>query len=176
MRRAKYQLDEDEPALLELLPADGSPADSNEIRSRLGWNAQRYSRTRDRLEERGYVLAGRGRAETVRRDLTAVPPEFRAACGRPGSRVTVRQVPVAIPHALCDLTGVSLSYPGHGGAAVTASPGHGIANSKGFRLEVDARTLDVTITVTGVGRNALSGRRNTPCAQAASSTWQPADR
>ena len=86
--------------------------------------------------------------------MTAVPPEFRPACGRPGSHVVVRQVPVTIPHALCDLTGVMLSYPGHGGAAVTAPPGHGIQNSQGFRLEVDARTRDVTITVTGLEDSA----------------------
>jgi hypothetical protein len=84
-------------------------------------------------------------------------PAFRGVlpgCGRqgiePGSRVTVRQVPVTVPHALCDLTGVMLSYPGHGGAAVPSSPGRGIGNSKGFQLRVDARTLDVTITVTGL--------------------------
>jgi hypothetical protein len=92
--------------------------------------------------------------EQESRDLTAVPPEFRPACGRPGSHVVVRQVPVTIPHALCDLTGVMLSYPGHGGAAVTAPPGHGIQNSQGFRLEVDARTRDVTITVTGLEDSA----------------------
>src|SRR5579872_3438762 len=57
------------------------------------------------------------RGGSAGRDLTAVPPEFRPACGRPGSHVVVRQVPVTIPHALCDLTGVILSYPGHGGAA-----------------------------------------------------------
>jgi hypothetical protein len=83
----------------------------------------------------------------------AVPPEFRPACGRPGSHVIVRQVPVTIPHALCDLTGVTLSYPGHGGATVTA-PGFSVANSQGFRLEVDARTQDVTITVSGPAGNA----------------------
>jgi hypothetical protein len=66
----------------------------------------------------------------------------------------VRQVPVTIPHAICDLTGVRLSCPGHGGAAVTAPPGHVIMNSKGFRLKVDARTLNVTITVTGHEGNA----------------------
>jgi hypothetical protein len=146
--------DADEQALLGLLPADGSPADSTEIRSRLGWDTERYARACVRLEEQGYVLSGQGLGESVGRDLTAVPPEFRPACGRPGSRVIVRQVPVTIPHALCDLTGVSLSYPGHGGAAVTAPPGHVIWNSGGFRLEVDARTLDVTITVSGLGGNA----------------------
>jgi len=145
--------DADEQALLGLLPADGSPADSTEIRSRLGWDTERYARACVRLEEQGYVLSGQGRGESVCRDLTAVPPEFRPACGHPGSRVIVRQVPVTIPHALCDLTGVTLSYPGHGGAAVTA-PGYMVANSKGFRLEVDAHSLDVTVTVSGPAGNA----------------------
>ena len=149
MRRAEYQPDEDERALLDLLPADGSAADSNQIRSQLDWDAERYAHARARLEEQGYVLAGRGRDETVCRDLTAVPPEFRPACGRPGSRVTVRQVPVTVSHALCDLTGVTLSYPGHGGAVVPF-PAHGVANSKGIQVQVDARTLDVTITVSGL--------------------------
>ena len=94
------------------------------------------------------------RGGSAGRDLTAVPPEFRPACGRPGSHVVVRQVPVTIPHALCDLTGVSLSYPGHGGATVTGPPGSTVWNSGGFRLEVDADTLDVTITVSGPAGNA----------------------
>jgi len=153
MRRAEDQPDQDERVLLELLPADGSAAGSDEIRSRLGWDAERYARVCVRLEDRGYVLGGRGRAETVCRDLTAVPPEFRPACGHPGSRVTVRQVPVTVPHALCDLTGVILSYPGHGGAAVRDSPGRGVGNSKGIRVEVDAYTMDVTVTLSGLRRN-----------------------
>lgn len=143
----------DEQAVLGLLPPDGNPADSKEIRSRLGWDVERYASACVRLEEQGYVLSGQGRGESACRDLTAVPPEFRPACGRPGSRVIARQVPVTIPHALCDLTGVTLSYPGHGGATVTA-PGYMVANSKGFHLEVDADTLDVTITVSGLGHNA----------------------
>jgi hypothetical protein len=152
MRQAEYQPGEDERALLDLLPADGSTADSNQIRSQLDWDAERYAHACASLEEQGYVLAGHGRDETVCRDLTAVPPEFRLACGRPGSRVIVRRVPVTIPHALCDLARVTLSYPGYGGA-VTPSAGHGTANSKGFQVEVDARTLDVTITVRGLGRH-----------------------
>ena len=153
MGQAEGQLDEDEQALLKLLPADGSEAASEGILARLGWDAERYARACVRLEQRGYVQAGQGRAETVYRDLTAVPPEFRPACGRPGSRVTVRQVPVTVPHALCDLTGVTLAYPGHGGAVVPSS-GKGVVNSKGCQIEVDAQTLDVTITVSGLRHNA----------------------
>jgi hypothetical protein len=145
--------DEDELALLALLAADGTPADSDEIRGRLGWDADRYAGACARLKERGYVVAGPGQRGTVGRDLTAVPPEFRPACGRPGSRVTVGQVPVTVPHALCDLTGVTLSYPGRGGAVVPA-PGTGVGNSKGIRVEVDGRTRDVTVAVSGADGNA----------------------
>lgn len=151
MRPAGDHRDEDEQAVLGLLPADGSPADSSEVRGRLGWDAGRCARACAGLEERGYVRSGQGR---IWRDLTAIPPEFRPACGCPGSHVTVRQVPVTVPHATCDLTGVYLSYPGRGGAVVPAAPGHGIGNSKGFRLEVDVRTLDVTISVTGPAENS----------------------
>ena len=154
MSQTEDHRDADAQALLGLLPADGSPADSTEIRTRLGWDAERYASACVRLEEQEYVLSGQGRGQSVCRDLTAVPPEFRSACGRPGSRVIVRQVPVTIPHALCDLTGVSLSYPGHGGATVTGPPGSTVWNSGGFRLEVDADTLDVTVTVSGLAGNA----------------------
>jgi hypothetical protein len=149
MGQAKGQLDEDERVLLDWLPANGSEAASEGILGRLGWDVERYARACVRLEERGYVQAGQGRAETICRDLTAVPPEFRPACGRPGSHVVVRQVPVTVPHALCDLTDVMLSYPGHGGAVVPR-PGHGTGNSLGCQVEVDARTLDVTIRVSGL--------------------------
>ena len=154
MAQADRALDEDEAALLALLPADGSPADSDEVRGRLDWEAERYASARGRLEGRGYIVAGPGQGKTVGRDLTAVPPEFRSACGRPGSDVTVRQAPVTVPHALCDLTGVILSYPGHGGAAVPDSPGEGVWNSEGFRIQVDAHTQDVTVTVSGAEGNA----------------------
>ena len=154
MAKADSEPDQDEVALLALLPADGAPADGNEARNQLGWDAGRYASARDRLAERGYILAGRGPRATVCRDLRAVPPEFRPACGHPGSHVTVQRVPVTVPHALCDLTGVILSYPGRGGATVPGSPGWGVANSMGLQLQVDAHTQDVTITVTGPEGNA----------------------
>ena len=94
MRQPGHLPDEDEVALLALLPTDGTPAGSDEIRGQLGWAAERYASACARLAERGYIVAGQGQYTTVGRDLTAVPPEFRPACGRPGSDVTVRQVPL----------------------------------------------------------------------------------
>ena len=87
-------------------------------------------------------------------NLSAVPPEFRPACGHPGAKVVVREVPVTVKHADCDLTGVVISYPGRGGAAVPAEGGVTIGNSIGFKLSVHSGTLDVTITVTGSAGNA----------------------
>jgi hypothetical protein len=62
MEQARHQPDEDGRALLELLPPDGSRAASEKIRGQLGWDAERYARACVRLEERGYVQAGHGRA------------------------------------------------------------------------------------------------------------------
>ena len=154
MAKADAEPDQDEMALLSLLPADGAPADGDEIRGQLGWDAGRYAHARDRLQERGYILAGHGPGADVCRDLSAVPPEFRPACGHPGSHVTVQRVPVTVPHALCDLTGVIVRYPGRGGATVPGSPGGGVANSMGLQLQVDAHTQDVTVTVSGLEGNA----------------------
>ena len=86
-------------------------------------------------------------------NLSAVPAEFRAACGHPGAEVVVREVPVTVKHADCDLTGVAISYPGRGGATVPAEGG-GVSNSSGFTLTVHPGTLDVTVTVTGPAGNA----------------------
>ena len=86
---------------------------------------------------------------------SAVPPEFRAACGHPGAHVTVRKVPVTISHADCDLTGVVITYPGFGGATVPrGSGGTGIGNSLGFTLTIHPGTLDVTVNATGSPGNA----------------------
>lgn len=88
-------------------------------------------------------------------ELARVPEEFRPACGRPGSHVIVRHFPVTIPHALCDLTGVAISYRNRGGATVPhGGGGTGIGNSDGFELTVHPGSLDVTITVTGPHGNA----------------------
>ena len=85
---------------------------------------------------------------------SAVPVEFRSACGHPGAHVILWKVPVTIAHADCDLTGVAISYPGYGGATVPRSGGVGIGTSSGFKLTVDADTLDVTVNVIGPPGNA----------------------
>ncbi len=72
VRQTADRRDADEQALLGLLPADGSPADSTEIRSRLGWDAERYASACVRLEAQGFVLSGQGRGESACRDLGAV--------------------------------------------------------------------------------------------------------
>jgi len=64
----------------------------------------------------------------------------------PGKPCHRPHFPVTIPHALCDLTGVAISYPRHGGATVRATPGT-IYNRRGFRLTVHPGTLDVTVEV-----------------------------
>ena len=99
------------------------------------------------------AAAAAGCASTAPRAV--IPPEFRAACGHPGAQVQVRRVPVTIPHAACDLTGVAIFYRDRGGATVPhGGGGTGISNSSGFELTVHPGTLDVTITVTGPPGNA----------------------
>ena len=99
------------------------------------------------------AAAAAGCASTAPR--AAIPPEFRAACGHPGAQVHVRNVPVTIPHAACDLADVAISYRNRGGATVPhGGGGTGIGNSDGFELTVHPGTLDVTITVTGPPGNA----------------------
>jgi hypothetical protein len=60
---------------------------------------------------------------------------------------------VTIRHADCDLTGVVISYPRHGGATVPCGSG-GIGTSSAFTLVVHSGTLDVTGNATGPPGNA----------------------
>ncbi len=82
-----------------------------------------------------------------------VPEPFRSACGRPGSRVELPEParPYVVPGARCDLTGVTVSYAGRGGAVVPP-PGEGVSAvgdgpgaEGGLEIMSDARTGDVTI-------------------------------
>ena len=84
----------------------------------------------------------------------AVPAEFRAACGHPGAQVNVRKVPVTVPHAACDLTGVMITYRDYGGAVVPrGGGGTSIGNSSGFTMAIQPGSLDVSIDATGVPGN-----------------------
>jgi hypothetical protein len=99
------------------------------------------------------ALAGCG-SGAAKPDLSKVPPEFRSACGHPGSTVQVKDVPVTVPHADCDLTGVTIYYQ----AAFVEVPDPGKTESMvvdTFKespppshvvVSVDAKTLDVTVT------------------------------
>jgi hypothetical protein len=87
-------------------------------------------------------------------DMSRVPAEFRAACGRPGADVTVKTVPVTVRHADCDLTGVRITY-GLAGAYVP-KPGTSAStvvdtlvattDPTTITITVDAATQDVTVT------------------------------
>ena len=86
---------------------------------------------------------------------SAVPAEFRMACGHPGAHVMVRKVPVTVSHAACDLTGVVITYRNYAGATVPRGDGGtSIGNSSGFTLTIRSGSLDVTVDATGTPGNA----------------------
>jgi len=86
---------------------------------------------------------------------SAVPAEFRTACGHPGAHVMVRKVPVTVSHAACDLTGVLITYRNYVGATVPRGDGGTtIGNSSGFTLTIRSGSLDVTVDATGTPGNA----------------------
>jgi hypothetical protein len=64
-------LDADSRALFEVIPADGSAISNKVAREALGWDSEetteRYFSVRDRLEDAGLIIRGRGRGGTVRR-------------------------------------------------------------------------------------------------------------
>jgi hypothetical protein len=77
-----------------------------------------------------------------------LPSAVRAACGHPGSTVTLERLPVTIRHADCDLTGVEVRY-GMTGLTVPSSEmvgaaADGISSSTTLVVEVDPTIGDVT--------------------------------
>ena len=74
----------------------------------------------------------------------AVPEEFQAACGKPGSRVVTELLEVTIKHSDCDLTGVTIVNQDRG--LTVPEPGFGSGASSGVTIEVDEETRDVTFT------------------------------
>ena len=58
---------EDEAALFDALPADGSGVTNPALRQYLRWNQNRYFAARDGLVDKGLVVRGRGRGGVIRR-------------------------------------------------------------------------------------------------------------
>lgn len=79
----------------------------------------------------------------------AVPPEFVAACGHPGSRVYMRTNRATIKRSDCDLRGVTILRSGHGGAKVP-EPDRGVSNGNGFNIST-SKGGTVSIIVSGAG-------------------------
>ncbi len=78
-----------------------------------------------------------------------VPFEFSAACGHSGAIVELKRVPVVVPHARCDLTGVVVRYRGIGvtipQSGTISAQGDSPAGGHSLTATVDAMTRDVTI-------------------------------
>ncbi|HEX6153207.1 MAG TPA: hypothetical protein VFZ19_06740 [Solirubrobacterales bacterium] len=72
-------LGEDAKALFAQIPTDGKAISNKAVRVALGWEAEetsdRYFSVRDRLEDAGLVIRGRGRGGTVRRAVEEADPE-----------------------------------------------------------------------------------------------------
>ena len=102
----------------------------------------------------GAVIGAAACGSPAASSRAAIPAEFLAACGHPGAQVNVRKVPVTVPHAACDLTGVMITYRDYGGAVVPrGGGGTSIGTSSGFRLTIQPGSLDVSINATGIPGN-----------------------
>jgi hypothetical protein len=80
----------------------------------------------------------------------ALPDSLRAACGHPGAQAVIAAVPITVPRAQCDLTGVVVLYgstgvtvPSEGGVEADAD---GSSSSVEFGANVDPDTGDVTFS------------------------------
>jgi hypothetical protein len=86
----------------------------------------------------------------------SVPSEFATACGKPGTSIVVRKVPVIVRHRDCDLTGVTISLRDDGTGISVPEPGEegrgqpdveaGYPQPAGLDIAVDAKTGDVTVS------------------------------
>lgn len=76
--------------------------------------------------------------------IANVPPEFREACGRPGSEVRLVAPGGTIEADACDLTGVTLRWAD--GGALVPPAGQGVANSDGLSVRT-AEDGDVTYLI-----------------------------
>jgi hypothetical protein len=90
---------------------------------------------------------------TSRSPWKALPESLGAACGHPGAQAVVTDVPITVPKAQCDLTGVVVLYgqtgvtvPGEGEVQADLD---GISSSFEFDANVDPSTGDVTFSGSG---------------------------
>lgn len=79
-----------------------------------------------------------------------LPESLMAACGHPGAQAVVTDVPITVPKAQCDLTGVVVLW-GETGVTVPREGGvhgnwDGISSSAEFGADVDPATGDVTFS------------------------------
>jgi hypothetical protein len=96
------------------------------------------------------VLASQSWISLAPPSLT-LPPEFIPACGHPGTQVSITQaLPVTVPRAACDLTGVVLSH-GSATLSVPTSGRSGVVTSgvgetnNALIITVDPSSGDVSI-------------------------------
>jgi hypothetical protein len=83
----------------------------------------------------------------------ALPESLGAACGHPGAQAVITVVPITVPRAQCDLTGVVVLW-GETGVTVPREGGvqgnwDGISSSFEFGANVDPTTGDVTFSGSG---------------------------
>jgi hypothetical protein len=85
--------------------------------------------------------------------MPALPRGFAQACSKPGTKLTVRIVPVTIPHRICDLSGVEIDRPGQvtavvppRGQAISVAPVGSAGHPLGLSIKTDQKTGDVTIS------------------------------
>jgi len=78
-------LDKDCVALFQVVPEDGSTISNKSAREKLGWDSEdtteRYFSVRDRLEDAGLIIRGRGKGGTVRRILSGAAAEAESKGG-----------------------------------------------------------------------------------------------
>ena len=82
-----------------------------------------------------------------------IPESLRAACVHPGAQAVITVVPITVPRAQCDLSGVVVLW-GATGVTVPAEGGvhgnwDGISSSAEFGADVDPTTGDVAFSGSG---------------------------
>ncbi len=114
------------------------------------------SATPDQLQAQAPMSSGLQSTQVPRSEpassspQAALPESLAAACGHPGAQAVLIAVPITVPKAQCDLTGVVVRW-GETGVTVPREGGvqgnwDGISTSFEFGAHVDPTTGDVTFT------------------------------